>query len=88
MCVLITALIYTTQSFYCIQISYLYSPPPPPPPPPPTEVGWFEVEETKNHNIYVSGLPHDITLEEFEEMMSKYGIIMEDEEGGCGFLIN
>ena len=31
--------------------------------------------------MYVSGLPLDITREEFVEMMTKCGIIMEDEEG-------
>ena len=64
--------------------------PPSLPPLPPSlslsESGWFEVEDSKNHNIYVSGLPHDITLEEFEQLMSKYGIIMEDDDGGCGFV--
>lgn len=42
---------------------------------------WFEMEDEKNHNVYVSGLPMDITVEEFVEMMSKCGIIMEDEDG-------
>jgi HIV Tat-specific factor 1 len=45
------------------------------------EEGWFEIEESKNHNIYVSGLPHDVTPEEFEQLMSKYGIVMEDDDG-------
>ena len=57
-------------------------------PPPPPEEGWFEIEDSKNHNIYVSGLPRDVTPDEFEQLMSKYGIIMEDDDGGCGFLIN
>ena len=64
----------------------LYTSPSLPPLPPSlslSESGWFEVEDSKNHNIYVSGLPHDITLEEFEQLMSKYGIIMEDDDGGC-----
>jgi HIV Tat-specific factor 1 len=39
---------------------------------------WFEVNDDKNTNVYVSGLPLDITDEEFEEMMSKYGIITKD----------
>ena len=56
--------------------------------PPPPEEGWFEIEDSKNHNIYVSGLPRDVTPDEFEQLMSKYGIIMEDDDGGCGFLIN
>ena len=41
---------------------------------------WFEVDPSKNTNVYVSGLPPDITLEEFQTMMSKYGIIMVEEE--------
>ncbi len=40
--------------------------------------GWVDVNEDKNTNVYVSGLPLDVTDEEFEEMMSKYGIIMKD----------
>ncbi|XP_060084348.1 HIV Tat-specific factor 1-like [Ylistrum balloti] len=39
---------------------------------------WFEVDETKNTNVYVSGLPLDITDEEYRELMSKYGLIMAD----------
>ncbi|KAJ7388733.1 HIV Tat-specific factor 1 [Desmophyllum pertusum] len=41
-------------------------------------LGWFEVEGNKNPNVYVSGLPLEITEEEFLEMMSKFGIIMQD----------
>ena len=48
--------------------------------------GWFDIEDEKNHNVYVWGLPLDVTLEEFEELMSKYGIIMEDDDGGCGLV--
>lgn len=40
--------------------------------------GWFEVEQTKNTNVYVSGLPPDITPDEFVEIMSKCGIVMRD----------
>ena len=40
--------------------------------------GWFDVNDEKNTNVYVSGLPLDVTDDEFEEMMSKYGIIMKD----------
>jgi hypothetical protein len=40
--------------------------------------GWVDVNQDKNTNVYVSGLPLDITDEEFEDMMSKYGIIMKD----------
>ena len=39
------------------------------------------MDEDKNHNVYVSNLPLDTTVEEFVEMMSKYGIIMEDDDG-------
>ena len=39
------------------------------------------MDEEHNHDVYVSGLPDDITIEEFAELMSKYGIIMENEEG-------
>ena len=41
--------------------------------------GWFEIEEERNHNVYVSGLPLDVTMDEFQEMMGKCGIIMEDD---------
>ncbi len=44
------------------------------------EEGWFEMDESKNTNVYVSGLPDDITPKEFEEFMSKCGVIMFDEE--------
>ena len=39
------------------------------------------MDNEHNHNVYVSGLPDDITIEEFAELVSKYGIIMENEEG-------
>ena len=39
---------------------------------------WFDINDEKNTNVYVSGLPLDLTDEEFEEIMSKYGIIMKD----------
>ncbi|XP_045439700.1 HIV Tat-specific factor 1 homolog [Pipistrellus kuhlii] len=42
------------------------------------ELGWFNVEEDRNTNVYVSGLPSDITLDEFIQLMSKFGIIMRD----------
>ncbi|XP_046849206.1 HIV Tat-specific factor 1 homolog isoform X2 [Xenia sp. Carnegie-2017] len=41
---------------------------------------WFEMDETKNTNVYVSGLHEDTTEEEFVELMSKFGIIMEDSD--------
>ena len=43
--------------------------------------GWFEIDKEHNHNVYVSGLPLDVTKEEFVELMSKCGIIMENEDG-------
>ncbi|KAM4833771.1 LOW QUALITY PROTEIN: 17S U2 SnRNP complex component HTATSF1-like [Thomomys bottae] len=43
-----------------------------------TDSGWFHVEEDKNTNVYVSGLPPDITVDEFIQLMSKFGIIMRD----------
>ncbi|XP_022536803.1 HIV Tat-specific factor 1 isoform X1 [Astyanax mexicanus] len=42
------------------------------------EPGWFDIEKDKNTNVYVSGLPPDITPDEFVEVMSKCGIIMRD----------
>ncbi|KAL8180811.1 UNVERIFIED_CONTAM: HIV Tat-specific factor 1, partial [Gekko kuhli] len=42
------------------------------------EAGWFHVEEQRNTNIYVTGLPPDITKDEFVQVMSKCGIIMRD----------
>ena len=41
-------------------------------------LGWFDLPEEKNCNVYVTCLPLDITDEEFEELMSKYGIISPD----------
>ena len=43
-----------------------------------TESGWFHVEDDRNTNVYVSGLPPDITVDEFIQLMSKFGIIMRD----------
>lgn len=42
------------------------------------EPGWFDIDDTKNTNVYVSGLPLDISTEEFVELMSKCGIVMRD----------
>ena len=41
-------------------------------------LGWFDLPDEKNCNVYVTGLPYDITDVEFEELMSKYGIISPD----------
>ena len=38
------------------------------------------MDESKNTNVYVSGLPLDITPKEFEEFMSKCGVISIEEE--------
>ncbi|XP_075244825.1 uncharacterized protein LOC142339053 [Convolutriloba macropyga] len=46
------------------------------------EPEWFNIEENQNSNVYVHGLPLDTTSEEFEELMSKYGIIMTDPDTG------
>ncbi|XP_061454701.1 HIV Tat-specific factor 1 [Rhineura floridana] len=42
------------------------------------EPGWFHVEEQRNTNVYVTGLPPDITKDEFVQVMSKCGIVMRD----------
>lgn len=42
------------------------------------EQGWFDIDENKNTNVYVSGLPPDIGTDEFVELMSKCGIVMRD----------
>ncbi|XP_065057716.1 17S U2 SnRNP complex component HTATSF1-like [Rhopilema esculentum] len=44
------------------------------------EPAWFEIDPDKNPNVYVSGLPVDITEQEFSELMGKCGIIMEDQD--------
>ena len=44
-------------------------------------LGWFDIDSDHNHNVYVSGLPLDITVEEFVKLMGKCGIITEDENG-------
>jgi RNA recognition motif-containing protein len=46
------------------------------------EAGWFEMDSNLNTHVYVNGLPLDITEEEFVELMSKYGIIKENEDSG------
>lgn len=42
------------------------------------EQGWFDIDDHKNTNVYVSGLPPDIGTDEFVELMSKCGIVMRD----------
>ncbi|XP_061606913.1 HIV Tat-specific factor 1 [Phyllopteryx taeniolatus] len=40
--------------------------------------GWFDMEDDKNTNVYVTGLPPDTSTEEFVALMSKCGIVMRD----------
>ncbi|XP_072837574.2 17S U2 SnRNP complex component HTATSF1 [Pogona vitticeps] len=42
------------------------------------DAGWFHVEDQRNTNVYVTGLPPDITKDEFVQVMSKCGIVMRD----------
>lgn len=42
---------------------------------------WFELDESKNPNVYIQGLPADITMETLAAFMRKCGIIREDERG-------
>ena len=42
---------------------------------------WFDIDESQNSSVYVSGLPLDITMDEFKELVSKCGIVMEDNDG-------
>eukprot|EP00967_Tisochrysis_lutea_P110914 scaffold173991_cov22-Tisochrysis_lutea.AAC.2 len=45
------------------------------PAPQPSE--WFELKN--NTNVYVAGLPLDVTMEEIHAAFSKFGLIKEDE---------
>ncbi|XP_061755219.1 HIV Tat-specific factor 1 [Nerophis ophidion] len=40
--------------------------------------GWFDIDDHRNTNVYVSGLPPDTSTEEFVELMSKCGIVTRD----------
>ena len=42
---------------------------------------WFDIDQQTNNNVYVSGLPLETTEEKFLELMSKCGIIMDDDNG-------
>ncbi|KAF4518148.1 hypothetical protein B566_EDAN008850, partial [Ephemera danica] len=42
------------------------------------EPKWFEMDEKLNTKVYVSGLPSDITEQEFVDTMQKYGLVMKD----------
>ena len=39
---------------------------------------WFDIDTEKSTHVYVSGLPSDLTDEEFNELMAKCGLIMFD----------
>ncbi|KAH8858731.1 HIV Tat-specific factor 1 like [Schistosoma japonicum] len=39
---------------------------------------WYEIDESKNTHVYVSGLPPTITDDEFSALMSKCGVIMNE----------
>ena len=39
---------------------------------------WFQLDESKNTKVYVSGLPESTTEDEFVELMSKCGLVMKD----------
>ena len=39
---------------------------------------WFEMESNKNTWIYISGLPLNMTSDEFLTLVGKYGLVMED----------
>ncbi|PAV91326.1 hypothetical protein WR25_21908 isoform E [Diploscapter pachys] len=43
----------------------------------PQQQGWIDMEE-KSTAVYVSGMPTDVTIEEFTEFMSKCGVIQQD----------
>ena len=45
---------------------------------PPAEPSWFQVEDTHNTKVYVSGLPTDITEKEFIDFMQKCGLVEKD----------
>ncbi|KAI0236713.1 hypothetical protein LSAT2_012746 [Lamellibrachia satsuma] len=42
------------------------------------EAGWFDVDTEKLTSVYVSGMPLDITDDEFKELMNKCGLVMYD----------
>ncbi|GBM27438.1 HIV Tat-specific factor 1 [Araneus ventricosus] len=43
-----------------------------------SEPSWFEVDDAHNTNVYVTGLPLDITEQEFADLMGKCGLVMKD----------
>lgn len=42
------------------------------------EPAWFDIPNEQNTKVYVTGLPEDITEEEFVEVMSKCGLVERD----------
>ncbi|KAL1227741.1 HIV Tat-specific factor [Trichinella pseudospiralis] len=40
--------------------------------------GWFDMDEEHNLSVYVSGLPLDLSMAEFQNLMSKCGLIARD----------
>ncbi|KAH7697931.1 HIV TAT specific factor 1 [Aphelenchoides avenae] len=44
--------------------------------------GWVDISDEKNTSVYVSGLPPDITVEDFTALMSKCGVVMKDPRSG------
>ncbi|KAK2183167.1 hypothetical protein NP493_321g00001 [Ridgeia piscesae] len=42
------------------------------------EPGWFDVDMEKLTSVYVSGMPVDITDDEYKELMNKCGLVMYD----------
>lgn len=39
---------------------------------------WFDIQEDKNTNVYVTGLPADITEDEYLALMNKVGLVASD----------
>lgn len=42
------------------------------------EPKWFDVDDERNRNIYISNLPLDITEEELLKLVEKYGMVAKD----------
>ncbi|GIY64069.1 HIV Tat-specific factor 1 homolog [Caerostris extrusa] len=43
-----------------------------------SEPSWFEIDDAHNTKVYVTGLPLDITEQDFVELMGKCGLILKD----------
>lgn len=48
----------------------------------PAEPSWFQVDDTHNTKVYVSGLPTDVTEKEFIDFMQKCGLVEKDLQTG------